>query len=86
MKPIANRSYEVGLVLGIKQGRLDIITHDYSRCRDQLSAVLSVWLKGNGKETSWNFLCEALKSISQDELANLIIARKYLDTSDTSAI
>ena len=54
---------KVGLALGINSDELDKISNDHTGCDDQLSAVLSEWLMGNGGERSLKFLCDvALRS------------------------
>lgn len=87
LKPIANCSHKIGLGLDIENSRLEIIKHDYHRSYDQLSATLSLWLRGNGGEASWNFLCEALRSplIANDAIADNI-TEKYLNELDTVSL
>ena len=49
-----------GLALEIKNSELNAINRKENL--DCLMEVVSLWLKGNGGETTWKFLCEALRS------------------------
>lgn len=52
---------DLGLALGLKSSSLDSIEADERSCRKRLHKVVAEWLKGNGGECTWNFLCEAIK-------------------------
>ena len=60
---IAKEWRDIGLSLHIDYAIIDKIETDHStgvkRC---LAEVINCWLKGNGGERSWFFLCEALRS------------------------
>ena len=61
-KAAAVKWEDIGLALDIDPDELDKISKDQTGCDDQLSAVLSEWLRGNGGECSLKFLCDALRS------------------------
>ena len=65
---------KVSLALGIGQDKLEKISKDQTGCDDQLRAVLSEWLTGNGGECSLKFLCDALRSaiIKRSKLADKV--------------
>ena len=60
-KPAAALWHDVGLTLEIDPTELEKIERDFARCDDRLKQVLSLWLRGNGGECSWRFLCAAMR-------------------------
>ena len=67
---VASNWDNLGMVLKIKDSELGIIKADHKdSVRDCLKEVVSLWLKGNGGERSWKFLCNALKNSPVNECA-----------------
>ena len=59
---VASKWEDLGLALDLKQDQLDIINSDRGGCSAKLGATVSAWLRGEGGERSWKFLCAALRS------------------------
>ena len=78
-KPAAALWEDIGLALKIHPTELEKIEHDYTRSDDQLKQVLSLWLRGNGGECSWRFLCAAMRDdlVARPNLAENI-EKQYL--------
>ena len=56
--PAAAKWKEIGLTLRINPDELDKISGDADA---GLRAVLALWLRGNGGDRTWEFLCEVLR-------------------------
>ena len=78
-KPAAALWEDIGLALKINPTELEKIEHDISGTEDRLKQVLSLWLKGNGGECSWRFLCAAMRDdlVARPDLAKNI-EKQYL--------
>ena len=53
---------DLGLALGIKVSELEVIGSDKPDAKAKMKAMLLAWLRGRGKESSWNTLCDALRN------------------------
>ena len=76
-KRAADKWEDVGLALGLHLSDLDVIRSDYRESYERLKRVVSQWLKGNGKECSWEVLCDALR----DELVQRPNLAKNIETT-----
>ena len=78
-KPAAALWHDIGLTLDIHPTELEKIERDYTRSDDRLKQVLSLWLRGNGGECSWRFLCAAMRDdlVARPNLAENI-EKQYL--------
>ena len=56
--PAAAKWRDIGLTLRINPDELDKIDGDADA---GLRAVLAMWLRGNGGDRTWEFLCEVLQ-------------------------
>ena len=67
----ATKWHEIGLLLKINPNDLETIKCDYSEANDRLKQVLSLWLRGNGGECSWRFLCATMRDplVARPDLA-----------------
>lgn len=52
---------DLGLALELVPSALECIEADEQSCFKRLKKVVALWLKGNGGERSWKFLCEAVR-------------------------
>ena len=72
---IAKEWRDIGLSLHIEYAMIEKIETDHStdvkRC---LAEVINCWLKENGGERSWSFLCKALRNplVSRPDVARVI--------------
>ena len=78
-KPAAALWEDIGLALQIHPTELEKIKHDCREANDRLKQVLSLWLRGNGGECSWRFLCAAMRDdlVARPNLAENI-EKQYL--------
>ena len=64
---------ELGLFLGIKQGRIDTLrTNNNGNADKLLTAIIEEWLR-NDKEKSWKKLADAVRSCHHPLLADKIL-------------
>ena len=78
-KPAAALWEDIGLALEINPTELEKIKHDCHEANDRLKQVLSLWLRGNGGECSWRFLCAAMRDdlVARPNLAENIEKNTY---------
>ena len=79
LSPVAAKWDDLGLALDLSVGTLEIIRKDTQYgYNTRLSATVSAWLRGEGGERSWMFLCAALRSplVERPVLADQL-ERKY---------
>ena len=71
---------DIALALEIRSCEIEVIESNHrSDCKKQLKEILKLWLKGMGGQSSWKFLCDAMKSdlVDRTDLADAI-ERKYI--------
>ena len=63
---------EIGVELGLAQGRLNIIKVDHHECEKQCRAMLTYWLEADADAATWNKLISVLHLLviksTQDQL------------------
>ena len=69
----ADEAEELGIFLGMKKGRIDVLGINNSGNADQLlTAIIEEWLR-NDKEKSWKKLADAVRSCHHPLLADKIL-------------
>ena len=78
-KPAATLWEELGLALKISVTELEAVEYNHSECGERLKKVVALWLRGNGGECSWRFLCAAMRDdlVARPNLAENI-EKQYL--------
>lgn len=74
MLDILERWDDLGMALEIKMSELTVIKKENSTLRERMKEMLLVWLRGRGKNPSWQTLCNALKDrlVERDDIARSI--------------
>ena len=71
LRPTASRWNQLANALNVPQSEIQVIAHenDYQR---QLSEILNIWLRGNGKDRTPEVLISALETIGEGSLAEVL--------------
>lgn len=51
----------IAQVLKISNGKIEAIKKEKAKCKERLGEYVEEWLKGNGGDRTWEFLCGGLR-------------------------